>query len=93
MQFRETWKERLRPYLDGLIRSLDLTRDTGLYILVDDKKTGLQTAWLPVSEVVREDKNKQSIAFRSSLLRSITDLLESFDPKTTRIINVEWQAF
>lgn len=91
MQFAERWKERLEPYLDGLTRLLDPAEHAGLYILVEDQESGLQTAWLPVSEILREGGNNQGIAFRTSLLRSITDLLESFDARTTRIINVEWQ--
>lgn len=76
--------------MDRLIKGLDPAKHTGLHILLDSQTTGLQTAWLPGSEVLPEGARKDSPAVLSLLLEGIVDLLEGFDPNATEIKKMEW---
>lgn len=76
--------------MDRLIRGLDPAKHIGLHIWLDNQMTGLQTAWLPVSEALPEGASKDSPALPSLLLQRLVDLLEDFDPETTEIKAMEW---
>ncbi len=90
MNFGEEWKIRLQARVDRLIKELDRSKHTGLHILLDNKMTGLQTAWLPIAEILPRGASKDSPAFQSLLLQGIVDLLDEFDPDTTEIKKMEW---
>ncbi len=90
LNFGEEWKIRLRERVDRLIKGLDPAKHTGLHILLDSQTTGLQTAWLPVSEVLPEGASKDSPTFPSLLLQGVVDLLDEFDPEITEIKTMKW---
>lgn len=90
LNFGEEWKIRFRECVERLIKGLDPAKHTGLHILLDSQTTGLQTAWLPVSEVLPGGTSKESPIFPSLLSEGIVDLLEDFDPDITEIKKMEW---
>jgi hypothetical protein len=50
----------------------------------------LQTAWLPLTEVLPEGESKDSPTFASLLLQGLVDILKEFDPDATEIKKIEW---